>query len=293
VSGKPDHLTDDAGAVLAESIDDRIYFIRSKRWIAYPKAIEILGHLNDLLKHPRTTRMPSLAVYGDSGMGKSMLVEKFKDDHSQSAHAWPHRPRSKLLVVELAGRPSERRLFAQILAVLGAPQSPRATIAELERTTIRLLEDLSVQVLVLDEIHNVLAASWHEQRVVFNTLRNMSNVLKLSLVCFGIMEARQAINGDVQLARRFDSFLLPRWMAGKEFEQLVLAIVRNLPLKEPSVLTVKGLRRILLASDGVSARIFRMLNDVAVDAIETGAERITDEALERYRPLGEDEAAFQ
>ena len=82
-------------------------------------------------------------------------------------------------------------------------------------------------------------------------------------------------------------------MAGKEFEQLVLAIVRNLPLKEPSVLTVKGLRRILLASDGVSARIFRMLNDVAVDAIETGAERITDEALERYRPLGEDEAAFQ
>ncbi len=293
MSGKPDHLTDDAGAVLAESIDDRIYFIRSKRWIAYPKAIEILGHLNDLLKHPRTTRMPSLAVYGDSGIGKSMLVEKFKDDHSQSAHAWPHRPRSKLLVVELAGRPSERRLFAQILAVLGAPQSPRATIAELERTTIRLLEDLSVQVLVLDEIHNVLAASWREQRVVFNTLRNLSNVLKLSLVCFGIMEARQAINGDVQLARRFDSFLLPRWMAGNEFEQLVLAIVRNLPLKEPSVLTVKGLRRILLASDGVSARIFRMLNDVAVDAIETGAERITDEALERYRPLGEDEAAFQ
>jgi len=45
--------------------------------VTYPKAIEILGHLNALLKHPRTTRMPSLAVYGDSGMGKSMLVEKF------------------------------------------------------------------------------------------------------------------------------------------------------------------------------------------------------------------------
>jgi uncharacterized protein YjiS (DUF1127 family) len=293
VSGKPDHLTDDAGAILAETIDERVYFIRSKRWIAYPKAIEILGHLNDLLKHPRTTRMPSIAVFGDSGMGKSMLVEKFKDDHSQSVQAWPHKPRSKLLVVELAGRPSERRLFVQILSVLGAPQSPRATIAELERITLRLLEDLGVQVLVLDEIHNVLAASWREQRVVFNTLRNLSNVLNLSLVCFGIMEARQAINGDVQLARRFDSFLLPRWMAGKEFEQLVLAIVRNLPLKEPSILTAKGLRRILLTSDGVSSRIFRMLNDVAVEAIETGAERITDEALERYRPLGEDEAAFQ
>ena len=281
MTGKPDHLTDDAGAALAESIDERSYFIRSKRWVAYPKAIEILGHLNALLKHPRTTRMPSLAVYGDSGMGKSMLVEKFKDDYALSTREKPRRPKAKLLVVELAGRPNERRLFAQILAVLGAPQNPRATIVELERTTVRLLGDLGVQVLVLDEIHNVLAASWREQRVVFNTLRYLSNELKLSLVCFGIMEARQAINGDVQLARRFDSVSLPRWVAGKEFEQLVLAIVRNLPLKEPSVLTVKGLRRVLLASDGVSARIFRMLNDVAIEAIETGVERITDEALER------------
>ena len=293
MTGKPDHLTDDAGAALAESIDERIYFIRSKRWIAYPKAIEILGHLNALLKHPRTTRMPSLAVYGDSGMGKSMLVEKFKDDYALSAREKPRGPKAKLLVVELAGRPNERRLFAQILAVLGAPQNPRATIVELERTTVRLLGDLGIQVLVLDEIHNVLAASWREQRVVFNTLRYLSNELKLSLVCFGIMEARQAINGDVQLARRFDSVSLPRWIAGKEFEQLVLAIVRNLPLKEPSVLTVKGLRRILLASDGVSARIFRMLNDVAIEAIETGVEQITDEALERYKPVGEGEAAFQ
>ena len=293
MTGKPDHLTDDAGAALAESIDERIYFIRSKRWVAYPKAIEILAHLNALLKHPRTTRMPSLAVYGDSGMGKSMLVEKFKDDYALSTREKPRGPKAKLLVVELAGRPNERRLFAQILAVLGAPQNPRATIVELERTTVRLLGDLGVQVLVLDEIHNVLAASWREQRVVFNTLRYLSNELKLSLVCFGIMEARQAINGDVQLARRFDSVSLPRWIAGKEFEQLVLAIVRNLPLKEPSVLTVKGLRRILLASDGVSARIFRMLNDVAIEAIETGVERITDEALERYKPVGEGEAAFQ
>jgi Bacterial TniB protein len=293
VTGKPDHLTDDAGAALAESIDERIYFIRSKRWVAYPKATEILGHLNALLKHPRITRMPSLAVYGDSGMGKSMLVEKFKDDYALSTRDKPRGPKAKLLVVELAGRPNERRLFAQILAVLGAPQNPRATIVELERTTVRLLGDLGVQVLVLDEIHNVLAASWREQRVVFNTLRYLSNELKLSLVCFGIMEARQAINGDVQLARRFDSVSLPRWMAGKELEQLVLAIVRNLPLKEPSILTVKGLRRILLASDGVSARIFRMLNDVAIEAIENGVERITDEALERYKPVGEDEATFQ
>jgi hypothetical protein len=293
VIGKLDHLTDEAGAALAASLDERVYFIRSKRWIAYPKAVELLDQLNTLLKHPRTTRMPSLAIYGDSGMGKLMLVEKFKGDYALGPDDRPGRPKLKLLVVELAGRPNERRLYAQILAVLGAPQNPRATIVELEWTAVRLLGDIGVQMLVLDEIHNILAASWREQRVIFNTLRYLSNELKLSLVCLGIMEARQAINGDVQLARRFDAVSLPRWTAGKDFEQLVLAIIRNLPLKEPSILTVKGLRRILRASGGVSARIFRMLNDVAIEAIETGAERITDEALERYRPFGEHEAAFQ
>jgi hypothetical protein len=118
-------------------------------------------------------------------------------------------------------------------------------------------------------------------------------VLALRPSCYGINEARQAINGDVQLARRFDALSSPRWTADKDFEQLVLAIVRNLPLREPSILTVKGLRRILQTSGGVSARIFRMLNEVAIEAIETGAERITDDALERYKPVGEDEAAFQ
>ena len=68
---KPSHLTNEGANVLAGAIDERVYFIQSKRWTAYPKAVHILDHLNKLLKHPRTTRMPSLIVYGDSGMGKS------------------------------------------------------------------------------------------------------------------------------------------------------------------------------------------------------------------------------
>ena len=237
--------------------------------------------------------MPSLIVYGDSGMGKSMLVDKFKAECAMGCAAGSTPNSNKLLVVELSGRPTERRLFSQILSAVEAPQSPRASIVDMERGAINTLRDVGVQILVLDEIHNLLAGSWREQRIVLNTLRFLSNELKPSLVCFGIMEARDAINGDVQLARRFDTVTLPRWTAGKEFEQLVLAMVRNLPLREPSVLTVNGLRRVLHLSGGVSSRIFRMLNDLAIEAIETGAECITDNAVEKYRPISENEVAFQ
>jgi hypothetical protein len=46
---KPSHLTDEAANVLADAIDERVYFVQSKRWIAYPKAVLILDHLNKLL----------------------------------------------------------------------------------------------------------------------------------------------------------------------------------------------------------------------------------------------------
>jgi hypothetical protein len=106
-------------------------------------------------------------------------------------------------------------------------------------------------------------------------------------------KAREAINGDVQLARRFDVITLPRWKANDDFQQLILAIVRNFPLRQPSLLTAVGLKRILRVTDGVTSKVFRLLNEVAIEAIETGIERLTDETAEKWRPVSEEEAAFQ
>lgn len=192
----------------------------------------------------------------------------------------------------MAGKPGERRLYAQILRALGAPQNPRATSVDLEQVAIRLMQAVNVQVLVLDEVHNILAGTFREQRIVLNTLRYLSNELRISLVCFGVKEAREAISGDVQLARRFEEFPLPRWSADVGFEQLVLAIIRNLPLRQPTVLSARTMRKILQVTDGITAKVFRMLNDMAIEAIETGTEHITDETIERWRPAMNDEMAF-
>jgi len=293
VIDKPAHVTDEAAALLRAGDEARIRHILSKPWVHYPKAKQIVDLVHGLPRYPRTTRMPSIAIYGDSGMGKSMIVGRFKHDDAFFADAVSEKTQRNFLVVELSGGPGERRLYAQILAALGAPHNPRATIVGLEQATLRLLRAVGVQVLVIDEIHNIIAGSWREQRVVLNTLRFLSNEAKLSLVCFGITEAREAINGDVQLARRFDVITLPRWKANDDFQQLVLAVIRNFPLRQSSVLTAGGLKRILRVTDGVTSKIFRLLNEVAIEAIETGAERLTDEAVEKWRPLSEDEAAFQ
>jgi predicted ATPase len=148
---KPSHLTDEATNFLSRGLDERVYFVRSKRWIAYPKAVQILDHLNKMLRHPRTTRMPSLVVYGDSGMGKSMLVDKFKSDCAAGSETDTAPNRNKVLVVEMSGRPTERRLYSQILAAVDAPHSPRASIVDVERGALNILRDIGVQILVIDE----------------------------------------------------------------------------------------------------------------------------------------------
>nr|WP_281405236.1 MULTISPECIES: TniB family NTP-binding protein [unclassified Mesorhizobium] len=114
----------------------------------------------------------------------------------------------------------------------------------------------------------------------------------MSLVCFGVNEAREAINGDVQLARRFEQFTLSRWAANEQFENLVASILRNTPLEKPSVLTAKSLRRMLQITEGITSNIFHMINNLAIDAIKSGGERITDEAVENWAPEFNSEAAF-
>ncbi len=288
----PSHLTPATAALLAESSERRIKAILSERWVLYPRAKHALDQLNRLVGHPRTTRMPSIAIFGDSGMGKTMIMHRFCAENPPGFDPEIGRERTPVLALQMSGQPTERRLYAHILAALGAPQGPRTDITRLERSALSLLKAIGTQVLVIDEIHNILAGSHREQRIVLNALRFLSNELRISLVCFGVMDAREAIGGDVQLARRFDELTLPRWSATTQYEALIISILRNMPLREPSVLTAKSLRRILQVTEGLTALIFRMLNELAIEAAKTGVEQITDEAVERWKPTIEAEAAF-
>ncbi len=85
---------------------------------------------------------------------------------------------------------------------------------------------------------------------------------------------------------------MPRWAADETFEELICAILRNQPMCERSVLTAKALRHIFVTTDGVTARIFRMMNALAIAAMESGLERVTDDAVLAWTPLINGEAAF-
>jgi len=98
-----------ANAATTELLDlsalQRIRAIRSERWVSYPRVQKTLQILEQILDHPRTTRMPSIAIFGDSGMGKTMLMQKFCTDHPPGVDAETERHRTPVLALQMTSRP--------------------------------------------------------------------------------------------------------------------------------------------------------------------------------------------
>ena len=85
---------------------------------------------------------------------------------------------------------------------------------------------------------------------------------------------------------------LPRWKADDEFQNFVVAILRSLPLRLPSVLSAQSLRTLARATDGITPKVLSMLNELAVEAVRSRKEQITDKDVESWKHALEREAVF-
>ena len=68
-----------------------------------------------------------------------------------------------------------------ILASLGAPINPRMRVVDLEQLTLRVLRTVQAQILIIDEVHNILAGTLHVRRALLNLLRFLGNELKIPI----------------------------------------------------------------------------------------------------------------
>jgi DNA polymerase III delta prime subunit len=269
--------------------DDRISLIQSDIWIGFPRAEQVLDRLQNLIEAPRQTRMPGLLVHGASGIGKTMIARNLSRRYAPEYDSMAGVTHTPLLLLQAPPAPDERRFYLHILAAVGAPATAIAVrsqnVASLEVRVIALLRDLGLRMIIIDEVHNLLAGTHREQRRFLNVLRYLSNELEISLVCFGVSEAVDAIRGDVQLARRLDEHHLPNWRDDSEFSNMIQTLIAAMPLEKKSNLKVKSLRQILALTGGITSRVFSLVKDLAIDAIRSGEECITDDAVANWSPL--------
>ncbi|VFT49906.1 TniB [Pseudomonas aeruginosa] len=226
------HLLPAAQGLARLPADERIQRLRADRWIGYPRAVEALNRLEALYAWPNKQRMPNLLLVGPTNNGKSMIVEKFRRTHPASSDAdQEHIP---VLVVQMPSEPSVIRFYVALLAAMGAPLRPRPRLPEMEQLALALLRKVGVRMLVIDELHNVLAGNSVNRREFLNLLRFLGNELRIPLVGVGTRDAYLAIRSDDQLENRFEPMMLPVWEANDDCCSLLASFAASLPLRRPS-----------------------------------------------------------
>jgi hypothetical protein len=95
--------------------------------------------------------------------------------------------------------------------------------------------------LIVDEVHHLLAGTYREQRASLDLLKFLANDLWATKVLVGTRDAVIALQTDSQMVSRFTPFEVPRWRVSEAFRRLLAAFERILPLRRPSDL-VEGSR---------------------------------------------------
>ena len=114
-----DHLQPGVWSFLDESQEARITRLNMPKWVSSARASEALARMEHLLHHPPCGRMPSMLLYEDGDIGKTMVVDKFIRDHPNICNAFGEVEARKVLRLQMPSRPNDGKLYVQIIEGLG------------------------------------------------------------------------------------------------------------------------------------------------------------------------------
>ena len=203
---------------------ERIAWIRADRWLDFEQARGALARLENLLAYPPRDRMPCLLIYGDTGMGKTKIIRKFLRDHPASFGKATGVTAMPVVAMQMPAEPIERDIYGELLVSLGI-SGPVDGATDRQKEMCRgLLRSMGIRMLIIDEVHAMLAGSFRQQRIFLNAIRFLANDLKAPLVCAGTDLARQSLLTDPQLAERFETLHLRRWADDRFLTQLLSSL---------------------------------------------------------------------
>lgn len=259
--------------------NERIAFIDTPRWIGYSRANEVIEVMQGLMNKVKQHRMPNLLLIGDSNNGKTTIIqdfaERFGESYSDEHLVVP------VCLIQAPPSANEKDLYISLIDYFALPYRSSDSAGVLRAQTVHTLRETHVKILIIDEVHSMLTGTARQQRLIMNAIKYLCNALQLPIVLCGTKDAVRILHTDPQHASRFDVAELPLWQNDKEFRRLVGSFERILPLKKPSNLTETSVLNLIYSiSGGNIGNIKRLINECAIEAIESGEERITSKMIE-------------
>lgn len=231
----------------------------------------------DLMMRKRLRRDFRILVFtGETRTGKTRILSEFVCKHPPARETVPGGRRTRWPVLYLTGIPAPatvKGLCHVIFRQLGLATVGRCSIPKAVETTIRLIKDLGISMLVIDEAQVVCRANALE-------IRRISDFIK-TLVRQKICQVVLAGTPKLKSFERFCRFVpqshlrLRNFLAEEpeRFEALIRSICTNLPL--PCIIHPDDVELLdLISKSGAVGSIVGLFKSAAVRALAAGASRI-------------------
>jgi hypothetical protein len=279
------HLSTVAAEITNLDSQRRLAFLNEPIWISYTRAEKLISLMQDYMQMPKRARMKNLLVIGDSNMGKTSILERFIQQNPSVEYQDEHgmyRTRIPVIMIQAPTIADEKNLYTSILNQFWTSFRPSDTTIKLRHHMYSQMRECDVQMLIIDEIHNLLDTTTVKQRQIMNAIKTLGNELKIPIVAVGINTAATILSNDPQLASRYSVVKLSAWSLNKEFLGLLKGFEKRLPLRNPSLLYSKDKAPLLLKiCEGNLGNLHTRLIECAKDAIKEGTEEITVDIIQK------------
>lgn len=228
--------------------------------------------------------MPNRLLVGETNNGKTAVIRHFMSTHPASNDPQQDAAAIPIVYVQAPPIPDEHRFYAALLDAIGVIHRRSFRTNELFYQVRNLLPRVGLKMLVIDEIHHILAGSTKRHHAFLNTVKYIGNELLVPVVGVGTRLALCAVQSDSQIENRFKPLEIPRWKCSNDWRRFLATFEMELPLRKPSELADPLLaERLHRMSEGTVGELSGLLQRAMAEAIRGGEERICDAVLDRLQ----------
>jgi hypothetical protein len=277
-------------SMTARIVDDRVKTALAQLTrvhVQYPAFTQHLDAIERCRLLTKLTGRPNcIAILGESGVGKSHLAERLKLAHPPRTLS--DRRTVPVLLVEVPKHATIKSLLAEMLVALGYQESVKGNRTTLLRALLRLLDELSVDTIVLDEGQHMLQCAATDGDVG-DWLKTLINRSHRTIVLMGMpsMARLLATSEYQQTAMRFqrvrtiEPFHWKRTDDGKPFRMFLKQVDGVLPFPQSSRLADPEIAlRLFAATRGYLRMVFRILEAACLDGLLSHADRLDCDYLD-------------
>ena len=224
------------GIFSLDGSDELFERIWSPCWIDYSAGHAGLKHLDRILKQPKSYRPQCCLIVGEPAAGKTTLARQFVRSINPPRLSEDKSSCMPIVYVQSPPKADVAALYTNILREVNAPYQATWQIARKQDQVLRLLTNLKTRMLIIDELHCMLAGHFNERTVYMNVLKFLSNELQIPLVGIGTREVHRAIQTDQQFGNRFEPYTLEAFKPDKDYVRFMVQICKHANFHDVDIL---------------------------------------------------------